>query len=271
VTAYAGITSVARPGFRPLRLDLHRPDAGAVATVLYLHGGGWRVGSREVGPGHMTEWSPTFFERLTARGVAVVAADYRLSGEARYPAQLDDAVAAVRWVAEHGSSYDVPTERIGLWGASAGGHLAALLALGAGGPLPVEIDVACLWFPVVDLLGLPDDVDAVGGAGDRGADSREGSLLGGPPAELADAARQASPLHHAELLTEPPATRFAIFHGTADHAVPLAQSERFVAALEAAGADVSLERVDGVDHIFTGLPDEELAAVTERSIDALLG
>ena len=120
-------------GYRPLLLDLYLPGPGAspgqAPVVLFLHGGGWGLGSRtEVGP-PFDDWQPSFFERLAQAGFAVASADYRLSGEARFPAQLHDAKAAVRWLRRNAGEYRLDGDRIVAWGASAGGHLAALLGL----------------------------------------------------------------------------------------------------------------------------------------------
>ena len=133
VHTHPGIEYAAVLGYRPLLLDLYLPDPGAspgqAPVVLFLHGGGWGLGSRtEVGP-PFDDWQPSFFERLAQAGFAVASADYRLSGEARFPAQLHDAKAAVRWLRRNAGEYQLDGDRIVAWGASAGGHLAALLGL----------------------------------------------------------------------------------------------------------------------------------------------
>jgi acetyl esterase/lipase len=78
-------------GYRPLELDLHRPVADRpLPAVVYLHGGGWRQGARDLSSPAFRDWNPGLLTRLAAAGFAVVAPDYRLSGEARFPAQLED-------------------------------------------------------------------------------------------------------------------------------------------------------------------------------------
>lgn len=140
----------------PLALDLYRPaGAGAAPTVLYLHGGGWAVGART---GHAEERLVPIAER----GVAVASASYRFTDVATYPAQVHDAKGAVRWLRAHGDELGLATERIGAWGASAGGFLALTLGLTAGvaalegdvgGNLGHDSSVAavCDWFAPVDL------------------------------------------------------------------------------------------------------------------------
>ncbi|NUS07137.1 MAG: alpha/beta hydrolase, partial [Nonomuraea sp.] len=199
----------ARPvGFRPLSLDLYVPEA-AVALCLYLHGGGWRVGGRAEPPFP----DPSFFTRLAGLGLAVASVEYRLSGEARFPAQLDDATAAGLFLAEHRRDFGVTTDATVSWGVSAGGHLAALHAL-VSDPAPVSA-VVC-WYPPTDLLALPDDIDAAGGRSDRGPDSREAGLLGGPATGLPGLARAASPVH----AVRPGPPPFLLLHGDADDSVP---------------------------------------------------
>ena len=90
-----------RQGFRPLSLDLHRPAASPAPVVLFLQGGGWRLGSRRTFVPHRSEAET--FGRITGAGFAVASADYRLSGEARFPAQVDDVLAAIAWLREHGA------------------------------------------------------------------------------------------------------------------------------------------------------------------------
>nr|BFE80889.1 hypothetical protein GCM10020093_034900 [Planobispora longispora] len=132
-----GVEYAAPSGFRPLLLDLHLPAAEAhrpVPVVLFLHGGGWRTGSRgRFGPA-FDSWRESPFDLLVRAGLAVASIDYRLSGEAVFPAQLHDGKAALRWLRSYGAGLGLDADRVVLWGESAGGHLAALLGLTAGRP-----------------------------------------------------------------------------------------------------------------------------------------
>ncbi|MFJ5989247.1 alpha/beta fold hydrolase [Lentzea sp. NPDC092896] len=214
-------------GFRPLELDLHLPD-DPVATVVYLHGGGWRRGSRR----HPVV--PDFFERLVAEGFAVTAVDYRLSGEATFPAPLEDVLVAL----------DHLRRPVFLLGESAGAHLALLAALSsAKGVLGVVA-----WFPPTDLLAMPG-----------GPDSREAGLLGSAPDEVPDLARAASPLTHVHAAAPP----VLLMHGDADDLVPLEQSIRMADALRTAGAPVELEIVPGARHMWI---DADTESVVDRSV-----
>src|SRR5581483_10197332 len=110
---------------------------------------------------------------------AVAAIDYRLSGEARYPAAVEDARTAVGWARDHAASYGLDASRVFTWGDSAGGHLALMAALTGA-----KVAAVVAWFPVTDLPGLLSDVAAAGGTPDPGPDSREALFLGAPAASV---------------------------------------------------------------------------------------
>jgi acetyl esterase/lipase len=275
VTGDVGDVSVSRAvpfaaigGYRPLELDLHRPVAGRpLPAVVYLHGGGWRQGARDLSSPAFRDWNPGLFTRLAAAGFAVVAPDYRLSGEARFPAQLEDVHRALDWVAANGARHGIDPGRVMLWGDSAGGHLAALAAMtamtamGSGQPRPA-IRAVVAWYPITDLANIQADAEAVGGEPHNTADARETALLGGLIKDLPGEARNASPVTHVSQAAAP----FFLAHGTADVMVPYAQSLRLRDALRAAGKEVSLHTVDGADHMWKGATDEQL----HRLLDATL-
>jgi len=244
------------PGYRPLELDLYLPEAaGPVPVIVHVHGGGWRRGSRR----HpLPALGADFYDRLAAQGFAVAAIDYRLSGEARFPAPLDDVRAAIGWAGDHGASYGLDAGRVFGWGDSAGGHLALLAALTGA---PVRGVVA--WFPVTDLAGLPSDVADAGGVPDPGPASREALLLGAPAAAVPELARQASPVAHASAAAPP----VLLMHGAADDLVPPAQSVRLAGALRGAGATVELELVPGATHFWNGASD--VGGIVRRSVEFL--
>jgi len=264
VTVHRDIVVSQVEGYRPLAADAYVPAGGARVACVYLHGGGWRVGSRREGPGRPGAGSARLFLRAAERGLAVISADYRLSGEARFPAQLHDVSAACAWVVEQGPDLGIDVRRLCLWGVSAGGQLAALRGLDLDAA--PAVDAVVLWYPVTDLLSLPDDVEGVGGTPDRGPGSRESRLLGATPDQAPDLAREASPA----LRARPGAPPFLLLHGDADDLVPARQSERLAAALRAAGGRAELELVPGQGHMFAGMAVEELAGHVDRSVDFLL-
>ena len=266
----AGIPYAAIPGIRPLELDLHLPaGAGPHPVAVFLHGGGWRVGSRHsAGPAYRGA-DPSPFELIAQAGVAVASVDYRLSGEARWPAQLHDAKAAVRWLRARAGELGVDPTRIAAWGESAGGHLAELLGLvtdpalegnvGVAGPSSAVSAVAA-WY-------APSDVAAV--ATDTGADpddptTREAQLLGAPAPSVPELAAQASPISH----VSPGAPPFLLLHGEADRLIPCAQSVRLHTALVEAGAEAEILLYEDADHMWLGSPDAASDALT-RTVEFL--
>ncbi|MGY1685075.1 alpha/beta hydrolase fold domain-containing protein [Geodermatophilus sp. SYSU D00867] len=251
----SGVAYAALPGVRPLELDLYLPPGdGPHPVALFLHGGGWRLGSRHSGGPAFS--GRTLFERVADAGIAVASADYRLSGEAVWPAQLSDAKAAVRWLRARADELGVDPDRVAAWGESAGGHLAGLLGLvtdadlegdvGVTGPSSAVVAVAA-WYAPADLAGFAGDA----GADPADAGTREAQLLGAPPASVPDAAAQASPVTHVRADAPP----FLLLHGTGDRFVPCVQSERLAEALRRAGAEVELHTYDGADHMWLGAPD----------------
>jgi acetyl esterase/lipase len=248
------------PGYRPLELDLYLAEGstgaeGPLPVIVHVHGGGWRRGSRRES---LPRLGADFYDSLAAQGFAVAVADYRLSGEARFPAPLEDVRTAVGWVRDHAASYGLDPSRVFLWGDSSGGHLALLAALTG-----TKVQGVVAWFPVTDLIGLLSDVADAGGVPDAGPDSREAQLLGAPASSVPDLARQASPVTHASADAPP----ILLMHGAADDMVPPAQSIRLAEALRAAGATVELELVPGATHFWTGASD--VGGIVRRSIEFL--
>ena len=223
----------------PLLLDVFRPPARAAArpAVVLVHGGGMWTGSRA----DMADPA----RQLAQAGYVAFAVDYRLvdiaSGRHRWPAQLDDVQHAVRWVRANAARYGVDPERVGAYGWSAGGQLAALLGTrdtrDAASPLAAYPSrVAC----VVDLAG---DVDLAAYTSPPALDEVV-ALLGGTPAQVPERYRDTSPLSWIDARTAP----FLVFHGALDDVVPVAQSRRLVSALRAAGVEVEYAELPDAGH-----------------------
>ena len=106
-----------------LLLDLYRPPAAEtpVPVIVWLHGGGWFTGDRTL--------APDLAQHVIATGMAVASIEYRLSGQALFPAQLHDVRAAIRFLRASAGRFGLDPRAVGVWGASAGGHLAALAGL----------------------------------------------------------------------------------------------------------------------------------------------
>jgi acetyl esterase/lipase len=240
----------------PLALDLYRPAGTEPAvTVLYLHGGGWAVG-------HRTAYAAERLVPVAQRGVAVASASYRFTDVASYPSQLHDVKAAVRWLRGHGNELGLATERIGAWGASAGGYLALMLGLTAGsaelegsGGNPEQdssVQAVCDWFAPVDLaeartgdseFPLPDFA-----SGPPPDPSYSARLLGLRRIEDdLEAARAASPLHLVGG-ARGGAQSYLIMHGDHDGLVSDRQSRAMHAALVSCGVESSLILLGGANH-----------------------
>lgn len=252
-------------GYRPLQLDLHVPTdrTGPVPVVVWIHGGAWLYGTREQPP---LAWRPGIvFQSAIDAGLAVASIDYRHSREASFPAQLHDAKAAVRFLRQYAPELGLDPDRIGVWGESAGGHLAALLALvddptleGGEGVTGPSSSVSA----IVDFYGV-SDVDTLPAFGDNFPPSwreelkRQGKgapeepidvLLANSPYPRDEARRLVSPVNHVTAAAPP----FLLIHGEADGLVPIQQSEALFAALQNAGVESELVRVPGADHVFLG-------------------
>ena len=241
---HEGLTYAEIQGFRPLLLDLHVPAAADVTDpvpfVVWLHGGAFWAGDRRYLPSNLAP--NAVFDALVAAGIAVATIDYRLSGEARFPAQLNDLRTAIRYLRSNASTWGLDVERVGVWGESAGGTLAALAALAPSDDASdLPLAAAELWFAPTDLVSLRHFSAISGLLGD----SSEEDLLA--------AATQASPVTHVRHDAPP----FLIVHGTADATVSVDQSELLHKELLAVGARSTFVPVEGVGHSFAGLSNAQ--------------
>ena len=134
VTGLPDLIYSVKTGYRPLTLDLYLPpksDTHALyPVIIYIHGGGWTSGhSRHAGA---IDHFPDFLAALAKRGYVVASINYRLDGEARFPAQIEDVRDAIRWLRANAAAYQIDKTKFGIWGGSAGGHLAGLAATSCG-------------------------------------------------------------------------------------------------------------------------------------------
>ncbi|MFG2341048.1 alpha/beta hydrolase fold domain-containing protein [Streptomyces yangpuensis] len=284
VRRFDGITYATTPGYRPRLLDVQVPAGdGPFPAVVWIHGGGWLDGDRRYPP--PTVPAALLHGAVLAAGLALVSIDYRHSLEAPFPAQLHDVKAAIRYVRAFAGDLGIDPGRIGVWGESAGGHLAALAGLvgtadahrpggaedggtegtacgaaadhvaleGTQGVGSGETGVLAVvdWYGVSDLVALATHPMPPMPSGVEFPDPYE-ALLGASVADRPDLARAASPVTYAEGSNPPP---FLLVHGTRDGLVPYSQSEVLAAALKGAGGEVTLQPVEGADHIFLGSPD----------------
>ncbi|MBA3700541.1 MAG: alpha/beta hydrolase [Planctomycetes bacterium] len=225
-----------------LQLDLYLPDRfdKPLPIVVWIHGGGWVSGER----------SPCPVAMLATRGYAVASISYRLArGDATFPAPLYDCKAAIRWLRVNAWRFGCDPDHIGVWGASAGGHLAALLGTTADDPalegsegvtgVSSRVQAVCALFPATDFVHLEEVEDH-----HWRINLVAKALFHGPPSKHPELAASASPIIHVSKTSAP----FLLIHGTADTMIPPAQSERMHAALKKVGADSSLLLIEGMPH-----------------------
>ena len=229
--------TVERNSGRALAVDVFRPERNALnACVILLHGGAWSFGDRrDVHP---------YARALVKQGFTAIAAEYRLLGEAAWPAQLDDVKDVVVWARAQAERLGYARENIALQGFSAGAHL-ALLAAATSGDTPNGEAVAGEPVGAVIALFAPAQLSLPA----PGAPPDPVSALLGPAATRAKA-NAASPLAHIGPRLPPT----CLLHGTADALIPYQSSVALFDALETAGVPVELHLLQGQNHEFSALP-----------------
>ncbi|AWZ08746.1 MULTISPECIES: alpha/beta hydrolase [unclassified Streptomyces] len=279
IRRFEGVTYATSPGYRPRLLDVLVPEGeGPFPAVVWIHGGGWLDGDRRYPP--PTVPVELLHGSVLGAGLALVSIDYRHSLEAPFPAQLHDVKAAIRYVRQFAAVLGVDPDRIGVWGESAGGHLAALAGVvGADTPDAAALEgvqgvgagdtavrAVVDWYGVSDLVTLAEHPMPPMPGGAEFPDPYE-ALLGAAVAERPELARAASPVTYAVEGSDPPP--FLLIHGTLDGLVPYSQSEQLAAVLTKAGGEVTLTPVEGADHIFLGSPD--IGRIVADSVAFLAG
>lgn len=304
-----GIVYESLIGYRPLELTLYQPEnaSGPLPIVLYFHGGGWGLNPFKPVTGTPPQANPPLgdtdetFVTLARRGYLVANVTYRLSHEAKFPAQIQDIKKAVKFLRAHAADIGGDPNHVIAWGSSAGGYLAVLLGTSCGvqalepvsavpgnGPpgvstLPDEtaaasdcVDGVVDWYGPIDFLKLDAQTaqnhlpGGMGVAHDSAA-GPESTLLGCALSSCSpDLLKAANPLTYVSAQTPP----FLIIQGTADSAVPYQQSVELADALKAAGVKVTLHLVPNSNHMFMGIPRAEQLSLMNESfawMDGLAG
>jgi len=224
------------------QLDLYlptKPSVHPLPVVVFIHGGGWRTG----GKGDGKQIKP-YVETGRYAGVSI---SYRLTSDASWPAQILDCKAAIHWIHTNAKTHGLDPTRIGVFGTSAGGHLAAMLgttnnskdlAINPEGQQVASSRVSC----VVNFFG-PSELLTMG-TWHNNPSSPESKLVGGPLQESKAVAREASPITHVSNDDVP----FLIIHGTLDKVVPFDQSVKLHNAVKTAGVETTLVEVPGAGH-----------------------
>jgi len=272
------------PGGHDLVLDLYRPSGASakLPVVIFLHGGGWSAGTRTTGP--------DFNRFFAVDGFALASIEYRLAPAITFPSNVEDVKTAVRWLRANADRLGLDAARIGLWGTSAGGHLAAVAALSPKGMFEGEgnLDQSSAVQCVLDAYGpsLFTSMDAETELEKAALQPLAAGLQNAPPMVAGvvtpDAGRARGARGPAAALVHDVATSaesrlmgapiqtiadkvkaaspityvakgsppFLLMHGLADNSVPHHQSILLYEALVEAGNDATLRLVDGLPHTF---------------------
>jgi acetyl esterase/lipase len=236
------------------KLDLYLPNDGdgPFPVIVHIHGGAFRSGDKADG-----QLTPVL--QALERGYAVASINYRLSGEAIFPAQIHDVKAAIRWLRAHAKEHTLDPARFAAWGGSAGGHLASLAGTSGGvaaledlamgnGKQSSRVQAVVDWFGPINFLTMDEQFtkSGIGRADHNAAPSPESQLVGRQITTATDTVKAASPATYISP-DDPP---FFIQHGTKDPLVPTEQSIDFHGRLQAVlgkgGATLTL--LEGAGH-----------------------
>ena len=267
--AYATLSSTQK-------LDIYLPATGSgpFPLVIMVHGGGFMFGDKTDGGGL------TGVDALLAAGYAVASINYRLSGEAQYPAQIHDAKAAVRFLRANATQYNLNPDKFGAWGASAGGNLVSLLGTTCGvaeleGPELGNADQSsCVqavvdWFGPIDFLKMQEQLTTGGcSSNTNDASSPESKLVGAPIQTVPEKVALTNPMNYITSDDAP----FFIENGTADCNIPPIQNKNLAEALSAViGADeVTYVSLEGAGHGGSQFETAENLALVIAFLDKYL-
>ncbi|MFC1966339.1 alpha/beta hydrolase fold domain-containing protein [Chloroflexota bacterium] len=237
----------------PLLLDIHTPGtpiATPMPAIIFIHGGGWDSGDKSEKPCVIK------FSHLATHGFFVASINYRLSGEAPFPAAVEDSKCAIRWLRANADKYNVDPQRIGVAGYSAGGHLAMMVGLvdetaglegnGGWGEFSSRVQAVCSYY------GPSDFVSTYYEKGSRPSNIK---FLGGTMEEKPEIYKTASPINYVTK-DDPP---LLLVHGELDETVSYNQSEEMYQAYQRAGLEAELIKVNYAGHIFKQLTDSPIS------------
>ncbi|MHB1080783.1 MAG: alpha/beta hydrolase fold domain-containing protein [Prosthecobacter sp.] len=226
------------------KLDLYLPEKaeGPLPLIIWVHGGGWQNGSKDGCPPLRTGY--------VAQGYAVASINYRLSGHAVFPAQIEDCKAAIRWLRAHAKEFSLDPQRFGVWGSSAGGHLVALIGtsgdvkefdVGANLDQSSRVQAVCDYYGPTDFTAFVTTPGYESHATDA---SPEAKLIGGAVMQNKDKAARVNPITYVTK-DDPP---FLIVHGDKDPTVPINQSQFLFDALKKTEVSAHFHTIHGAGH-----------------------
>jgi acetyl esterase/lipase len=227
---------------RNLLLDIIKKSGirDRMPVVVFIHGGGWISGNKESGISKLLPFAE--------KGYFCVSVSYRLSPEAQFPAQIEDCKCAIRFLRANSGKYNIDPEKIGVWGASAGGNLVALLGVtgdevfndkGGWEGYSSKVNAVCDWFGRTNFL-----IDIKKSEDEKSPYSYISKFLGGLIEENIEKAIKVSPYYY-ECKNTPP---FLIMHGEEDNIVPYSQSEMFFQKLKRNKNKVTLVKIKNGGH-----------------------
>jgi acetyl esterase/lipase len=242
--AYASVSAAQK-------MDIYLPDGkGPFPVVVLIHGGAFKMGDKGMEARNA--------EALVAKGYAAASINYRLSGEAKFPAQIEDCKAAVRFLRANAAKYRLNTEKIGSWGASAGGNLSAMLGTSSGvaelegsnlgnAGVSSKVIASVDWFGPMNFLTMDEEAKSLNFSINTNSEtSPESQLIGKAIQAAPELVQKANP---ATYITKDDAA-FFIQVGSLDRNIPYLQSQKFFESLKAVlGPDkVSFELLEGAGH-----------------------
>ena len=251
----------AKVGELSLKLDLHRPPGENSPLIVYVHGGGWRAGSKKDVP----------IVDLYDKGFAIASVEYRLSTQAVFPAQVHDIKAAIRFLRANAGLYHINASKTAIIGSSAGGHLAALVGVSNGnqeleGKVGEHLDQSSDVQVIVSYYGASNLETILSQSTPKGLEFRIPALkllLGDTPDKKPELA---SPVAHLDK-NDPP---LLLIHGDADPQMPPQQSQELAKAYESFGLPVTLIMLPGSLHGGAEFYDEERTAIVAKFLDKVL-
>jgi acetyl esterase/lipase len=294
VRGISGVVYSEPVGYRALTLDLYLPPtsrerpAGGFPVVLYIHGGGWLAGNARRSVPFVD--FPSVLASLSAKGYVVASIEYRLSGEAKFPAQAEDVKASIGWLRRHASTYGIDSSRFVAWGVSAGGYLSSLAAVSCQTPAldpkqsaqnsvpdtsaaPITtsnvsdcVQGAVAWYGVFDLATIATQAQQDKAMSRDDPKAPEWQLIGCfgnsrcDPKQIA----AASPVTYVNR-NDPP---MLLIVGSEDRLVPHQQTLEMAERLKAAGVQCELVILPGVSHSFIGKTPAETREANLKALDA---
>ncbi len=257
------------------KLDIYWPEKGdgPFPVIVSIHGGAYMGGDKR-------DIQVTAALEGLKHDYAVVAINYRMSGEAKFPALVHDVKAAIRWIRANAKLHLFNPDKIATWGGSAGGYLSLMAGVSTNVPelddlslgnadQPSHVQAVVAWFPPTDFLKMDEQLAESGLAhgedeDHNGSDSPESLLLGNKITLIPDLVRSANP----ETYIHPDVPPFFIQHGKVDDIVPHQQSVNFAAKVREIAGDerVTLELIQGAGH---GDPKFDSAKNVKKVLDFL--